>query len=69
MNATVALPDRMTASNVNEPAHMSANAAQPSFMLQTRALRRMLDAKTIAATSKKTGQRTSATTPCAVRAA
>jgi len=59
----------MTPISITEPTHINANDVQPSFMLKTRAFKRMLDAKTIAATSKKTGQRISAATPCPVSAA
>ena len=66
MNVTLACPLRMTALSMTAPVTISAKALQPSFMLQTRALSRIVDANTIAATSKKTGQRMSAPTPCPV---
>ena len=68
MNPTLALPDRMIASSITAPATINASDDQPSFMLQTRAFRSTLEAKTIAATSKKTGQRMSAETPWPVSA-
>jgi hypothetical protein len=68
VKATLARPARTIASSMTEPATISPSAVQPSFMLQTRAFSSTLEAKTIAATSKKTGQRIRAETPCPVRA-
>jgi len=69
VKATLACPLRMTPTSMSEPTVMSANDAHPSFWLKTRAFSRMLDANTIAATSKKTGQRINAATPWPVSAA
>lgn len=69
MNITLASPPRIAASSRSAPAVMSPKALQPSRMLKTGAFRRTLEAKTIAAASKKTGHRMSAETPWPVSAA